>query len=142
MDLRIGADDCFMQYPEIDLGLNLMWKGVPLITHIAGPSKTKRLVIGGERIHAEQLLDWGILDALVPCESPRDIAFDWAARYVGKSPIAAQMIKQSVNSIVSAIDRAVMHMDVDQNILAGKTQDQKEAAKAYLNSTEPEFTGD
>lgn len=142
MDLRIGADDCFMQYPEIDLGLNLMWKGLPLITHIAGPSRAKRLVIGGERIHAEQLLDWGILDALVSRESLRDTAFDWAARYAGKSPIAAQMIKQSVNAIVSSLDRAVMHMDVDQNILAGKTQDQKGAVKAYLNSTEPEFTGD
>ncbi|MCY3813963.1 MAG: enoyl-CoA hydratase/isomerase family protein, partial [Gammaproteobacteria bacterium] len=26
MDLRIGAEDCFMQYPEIDIGVNLMWK--------------------------------------------------------------------------------------------------------------------
>ena len=141
MDLRIGADDCFMQYPEIDIGLNLMWKGLPLITHIAGPSRAKRLVIGGERIHAPELLEWGILDALVPRDSLLDTAYEWAARYAGKSPIAAQMIKQSVNAIVSALDGAVMHMDVDQNLFAGKTENQKAAIAAYRDKTDPTFTG-
>ena len=141
MDLRIGADDCFMQYPEIDIGVNLMWKGLPLLTHIAGPSRSKRLVIGGERIHADELLAWGILDALVPRASLMDTAFEWAARYQAKSPIAAQMIKQSVNAIVSALDGAVMHMDVDQNVLSAMTEDRNAAIAAYRGKTEPTFTG-
>ncbi len=141
MDLRIGADDCFMQYPEIDIGVNLMWKGLPLLTHIAGPSRTKRLVIGGERIHADELLAWGILDALVPRASLMDTALEWAARYQAKSPIAAQMIKQSVNAIVSALDGAVMHMDVDQNVLSAMTEDRNAAIAAYRGKTEPTFTG-
>ena len=141
MDLRIGAEDCFMQYPEIDIGVNLMWKGLPLLTHIAGPSRAKRLVIGGERIHADELLAWGILDALVPRASLVDTAREWAARYQAKSPIAAQMIKQSVNAIVSALDSAVMHMDVDQNILSAMTEDRNAAIAAYRGKTEPNFTG-
>ena len=141
MDLRIGADDCFMQYPEIDIGVNLMWKGLPLLVHIAGPSRAKRLVIGGERIHADDLLDWGILDALVPRASLMDTAFEWAGRYQAKSPIAAQMIKQSVNAIVSALDGAVMHMDVDQNILSAMTEDRTAAIVAYRGKTEPAFKG-
>ncbi len=141
MDLRIGADDCFMQYPEIDLGLNLMWKGLPLIMHIAGPSRAKRLVIGGERIHAPDLLDWGILDALVPREALLETAFEWAARYAAKSPVAAQMIKRSANAIASALDGAIMHMDVDQHILSARSEDQKAAIAAYLDGSEPTFTG-
>ena len=141
-DLRIGAEDCFMQYPEIDLGLNLMWKGLPLIVRIAGPSRAKRLVIGGERIHAQELLEWGVLDAMAPPESMLDTAFEWAARYAAKPPIAAQMIKQSANAIVSALDGAVMHMDVDQNLFTATTDDQKSALAAYLEKTEPTFTGD
>ena len=142
MDLRIGADDCFMQYPEIDLGVNLMWKGLPLILHIAGPSRAKRLVIGGERIHAPALLDWGILDALVPRRVLLDTAFEWAGRYAAKSPVAAQMIKRSANAMVSALDSAVMHMDVDQHLLAAGTHDQKAAIAAYLAGKEASFTGD
>lgn len=62
MDLRIGADDCVMRYPEVDIGVNLMWKSLPLITHIVGPSRAKRLVVGGERVTASTLLDWGETD--------------------------------------------------------------------------------
>ena len=141
MDLRIGAEDCFMQYPEIDLGVNLMWKGLPLIVRIAGPSRAKRLVIGGERIHAPELLDWGILDAIVPSGTLLETALERAARYAAKPPIAAQMIKQSANAIVSALDSAVMHMDVDQNLFTATTGDQKSAIAAYLDKTEPTFTG-
>ena len=140
-DLRIGADDCFMQYPEIDIGVNLMWKGLPLVTRIAGASRAKRLVIGGERIHAPELLEWGILDALVPRAALVDTALAWAVRYAAKSPIPAQMIKRSVNAIVAALDNAVMHMDVDQNILSAMTEDRNAAIAAYRSKTEPQFKG-
>ncbi len=141
MDFRIGAADCFMQYPEIDIGVNLMWKGLPLIARIAGPSRAKRLVAGGERLHAETLFDWGVLDALVPGAQLMATAREWAARYAGKSPIAAQMIKKSVNALVTAADMAVMHMDVDQNILSASTADRNAAVAAYRAKTTPEFTG-
>ena len=142
MDLRIGADDCFMQYPEIDIGVNLMWKGLPLVTHIVGPSRAKRLVIGGERIQADQLSEWGVLDELVPRADLVDTAKEWAQRYAAKSPIAAQMIKRSVNALVSALDVAVMHMDVDQNLLSAMTEDRRSAIRAYRAGKQPEFKGD
>ena len=141
MDLRIGADDCFMQYPEIDIGVNLMWKSLPLITHIAGPSRAKRLVVGGERVHAETLLAWGVLDELVSRPQLRDRALEVAAFYASKPPIAAQMIKRSVNAIVSSLDTAVMHMDVDQNLLTAMTEDRRAAIQAYLEKTTATFTG-
>ena len=141
MDFRIGADDCFMQYPEILIGVNLMWKSLPLIAHLAGPARAKRLVVGGERVDASTLYDWGILDALVSRESLLEEALSWAARYAALAPIPAQMIKRSVNAIVSSLDAAVMHMDVDQNILSATTEDRQIAIKAYLEKTEPSFTG-
>ncbi len=66
LDFRVGADDCFMQYPEIDIGLNLMWQSLPLCTRLVGAARAKRLVAGGERVHAPTLLQWGALDELVP----------------------------------------------------------------------------
>ena len=51
------------------------------------------------------------------------------------------MIKRSVNAIVSSLDTAVMHMDVDQNILSATTVDRQIAIKAYLEKTDPSFTG-
>ena len=135
MDLRIGAADCFMQYPEIDIGVNLMWKGLPLIARLVGPARAKRLVAGGERVHAEQLADWGVLDAVAPPDALLDTALEWAARYAAKPPIPAQMIKRSVNAIVGAADGAVMHMDVDQNLLTAATADRATAAAAWRART-------
>lgn len=141
LDFRIGADDCFMQYPEIDIGVNLMWKSLPLITHLAGPARAKRLVAGGDRIHAKTLLNWGILDDLVPPSELLGRVRELAEFYVNKPPIACQMIKRSINAIVSSLDQSIMHMDVDQNILSAMTQDRTEAIKAYMKKSNPTFTG-
>jgi len=142
LDFRIGASDCFMQYPEIDIGMNLMWESLPLIVHLVGPARAKRLVAGGERLHAPTLRDWGILDEMVePAELlPRALAF--AEFYAAKPPVAAQMIKQSVNRIVSALDQSLMHMDGDQNLFCRTQRDQSEAIAAYLEKRTPRYTGD
>ena len=127
LDFRIGADDCFMQYPEVDIGLNLMWKSLPLITHLVGPARAKRLVAGGERITASTLLDWGVLDDLVESDQLLPRALEMAVHYVNKPPVAVQMIKQSVNRIVSALDQSIMHMDVDQNLFSSTSEDRAKA---------------
>lgn len=141
MDFRIGADDCFMQYPEVLIGVNLQWKSLPLITHLAGPARAKRLVVGGERVQAETLSRWGILDECVPRSELMDTAIVWAKRYAALPPIPAQMIKQSINQIVSSLDNAVMHMDFDQNILSRRTEDHPTAVKGYRSKADTDFKG-
>ena len=141
LDFRVGTTGCFMQYPEVDIGLNLMWKSLPLITHLVGPARAKRLVAGGERISADTLLHWGVLDELVAPEQLLPRARALADHYVNKPPVAVQMIKQSVNRIVSALDASIMHMDVDQNLFAATSEDRKAAVEAYLSGSRPEFTG-
>ena len=86
MDFRIGADNCFMAYPEIDIGVNLMWKSLPLIVDLVGPARAKRLVVGGERIPAKTLLEWGALDELVPLDELHASAQRMAEHYAAKPP--------------------------------------------------------
>ena len=140
-DFRIGATNCFMQYPEIDIGLNLMWKSLPLIVNLVGPARAKRLVVGGERIHAEELEKWGVLDQVVELDDLFAAASTMAEFYANKPPIAAQMIKQSTNQIANALNHAIMHMDVDQNMYASTTEDRASAIKAYLEKSDPIYTG-
>ena len=142
LDFRIGADDCFMQYPEIDIGLNLMWQSLPLCTRLVGASRAKRLVAGGERVHAQTLMQWGALDDLVPRAQLLQRAMEMAQQYAAKPPAAVQMIKRSVNAIEAALDRSLMHMDADQNLLAQTTEDRRIAAASYRRDNAPTFTGD
>ena len=141
-DFRIGTPTSFMQYPEIDIGVNLMWKSLPLLINLIGPSKSKRLVIGGDRVMGEELHTWGILDKIVPETELNKEARLLANIYAQKAPIAAQMIKQSTNNIVNALSKEIMHMDFDQNLFTAQTRDRSTAIKSYLDKTAPNFEGD
>ncbi|MBT6277889.1 MAG: enoyl-CoA hydratase/isomerase family protein [Chromatiales bacterium] len=141
LDFRVAADTCFLSYPEILIGVNLMWQSLPLAVHLVGPARAKRLVISGEHVHGPTLLEWGLLDEMVATDQVMIKALEWATLYASRPPVAAQMIKRSVNAISSALDGAVMHMDFDQHLLAARTDDAREAASAYLERRDPTFTG-
>ncbi|MGR8950283.1 MAG: enoyl-CoA hydratase/isomerase family protein [Gammaproteobacteria bacterium] len=141
-DFRVGTATAKICYPEVILGMNLMWFGLPLIVHLVGPARAKRLVAGAEWLNASQLLEWGLLDELTDDESPLPLANRWAQNYAEKPPIAVQMIKQSVNKLSSALDYSIMHMDVDQNVFTQSSKDNSEAVRAYLAKEKPTFIGD
>lgn len=141
LDFRIGAEGCFVSYPEINLGMSLSWFGLPLCTHLVGPARAKRFVILGQNEQAQTLLDWGFLDEVVPADKLMDRALELAGQYAAQPPIAAQMIKRSVNAISSGLDEAIMHMDIDQLLLTATTEDYREGIAAFLEKRSPEFKG-
>jgi enoyl-CoA hydratase/carnithine racemase len=141
LDVRIGAVGCFVSYPEIDLGMNLSWLGLPLCVRLIGPARAKRMVILGKREPAQTLAAWGFLDEVVEPDALLPRARELAGEYAAKPPMMAQMIKRSVNAISGALDQAVMHMDTDQFLLASTTGDHAEAIKAFHEKRPPVFEG-
>lgn len=141
LDFRIAGESAFVAYPEINLGMNLSWLGLPLCVHLVGPARAKRLVILGRREPARTLLSWGFIDEVVPDADLMDRALEMARDYAAQPPIAAQMIKRSVNAISSALDSAVMHMDADQLILSHLSEDHAEALRAFFEKRPPDFKG-
>ena len=141
-DFRIGSDDCFVGYPEVNLGMNLMWHSLPLCVRLVGPARAKRLIMSGIRENSETLLQWGFLDQVVARAELDSAATEMARLYAAQPPIAIQMIKQSINAVSGAMDDALMHMDTDQNILTQLTEDSTEGIKAYFEKREGVFKGD
>ena len=140
-DFRIGADDCRVGYPEVNLGINLMWQSLPLCVRLVGPARAKRLVMLGQHEPAETLLEWGFLDEVVPAAELAAATAAMANQYAKQPPIAVQMIKQSINAISGAMDSALMHMDTDQNVLTTLTEDRVEGIKAFFEKRDPDFKG-
>jgi enoyl-CoA hydratase/carnithine racemase len=141
LDFRIGADDCFCAYPEGALGIPLSWVSLPLLVHLIGPARAKRMVILGRKEKAETLRQWGFLDEVVPKERLLERAMERAEEYAALPPVAAQMIKKSINALTSALDQAVMHMDSDQVLLASLTEDYREGVRAFFEKRPPRFQG-
>jgi len=137
-DFRVGAEDCGVGYPEVKLGMNLSWLALPMCVNLIGPARAKRMVILAEIEDAETLLKWGYLDRVVPADQLLSEARRMAMAFAARPPMAAQMVKRSVNAIVSALDQAIMHMDSDQFLLTAKTEDYVKGIAAFMEKRETE----
>lgn len=140
-DFRIGSVDAFCGYPEIDRGMNLQWRALPLCVRLIGPARAKRMIILGKHETAHTLLNWGFFDQVVPRRELLDAAQKMAREYAAKAPLPAQMIKQSVNAVSNALDPAIMHMDHDQWLLTSSTEDYSEGVRAFFERRPGEFHG-
>ena len=141
-DVRIGAEGAVCGYPEIDRGMNLQWRALPLCTRLIGPARAKRMLILGRHEPASLLLEWGFFDAVVPAAQLHDEARQLALEYAAKPPLAAQMIKRSVDAVSNAFGDAVMHMDHEQWLLTSLSADYREGIAAFRERRKPRFEGD
>lgn len=140
-DFRIGADDARIGYGEVKVGINLMWHALPVCVHLVGPAHAKQMIMSGKLFGAAAMLSWGFLDEVVPRAELDARARTWAEEYAALPPIAVQMIKRSINQVSGALDRAIMHMDADQWLLATTSQDFREAVAAFFEKRPPRYTG-
>jgi enoyl-CoA hydratase/carnithine racemase len=140
-DFRVAASDARIGYGEVKLGINLMWNALPLCVRLVGAARAKRMLMTGRLFDAATLERWGWLDEVVPRAELADAALRTAKELAALPPMAVQMIKRSVNHVAGALDRAVMHMDADQWLLAAQSEDFREAVRAFFEKRKPTFSG-
>ena len=116
-DFRIASLETTVAYPEIDLGMNLNWLGLPLLLRLIGPARTKKMVISGEAEDATTLFDWGFIDKICEPDELDKTTLKFAKKFTNKDTVPAQMIKRSINALTYQNDQAIMHMDYDQFLL-------------------------
>ena len=78
-DYRIAADDAKLGQPEILLGVIPGAGGTQRLSRLVGPSKAKDMIFTGRFVDADEALQIGLVDKVVPAAEVYAAAVAWAA---------------------------------------------------------------
>ena len=122
-DFRLGNKNTIIGYPEIVLGMNLNWLGLPLLQNLVGSAKTKEMVISGLNYSTDELSKYNFFDEIFDTNEKLETINKWTKKFKSRSPLASQMIKRSMNVLAYNHAIAIMHMDYDQFLLTQNYSD-------------------
>ncbi|MEV8543360.1 enoyl-CoA hydratase-related protein [Streptomyces sp. NPDC051572] len=97
-DFRIAADNAKLGQPEILLGLIPGAGGTQRLARLIGPSKAKDLIFTGRMVKADEALQLGLVDRLVPAADVYTEAHAWAAKLAQGPAIALRAAKEAIDT--------------------------------------------
>jgi enoyl-CoA hydratase/carnithine racemase len=99
-DVRFAHEKAVLGQPEVLLGIIPGAGGTQRLSRLVGPSKAKDLIFTGRFVPAAEALTIGLVDRVVPGESPTavyDEALAWAQQFVGAATYALRAAKECVD---------------------------------------------
>jgi enoyl-CoA hydratase len=137
-DILLASDDAIFGMPEIDVGLA---GGVKYLQRHLSPSKSRRLLLTGQRVPASELYRLGVLEACVPADRLMPEALAIAREIASKSPVAVRMLKESFGMVESMSLRDGYRLEQNMTVKLSASADAKEAQRAFVEKRKPVFTG-
>jgi enoyl-CoA hydratase/3-hydroxyacyl-CoA dehydrogenase len=137
-DVRIAAEAAVFGQPEIKLGIIPGFGGTQRLARLVGPNKALEMNLVGDAVLAEEALEIGLVNRVVPDHELFETALMWGRKLASQAPVAVGLIK------------SVSHKgDLDAGIEAEKqgfaaafaSDDAKEGIGAFLGKRTPKWSG-
>jgi enoyl-CoA hydratase/carnithine racemase len=140
-DLRIASKRAKLAESYIMLGLVPGDGGAYFLPRLVGTSKALELFLTGDVLTAQEALDLGIVNKVVPHEALMAETLKLAGKIAAKPPLATRMMKRAVYQAQTSTLRAHLDYISSQLSLLSETEDHMEAARAFLEKRKPVFKG-
>lgn len=139
-DLAVAADDVRFGTPEAKIGVTPMMI-LPYMLRLIPPRKLQEMCITGEPFTARELLEWGVVNYVVP-RAELDAKVDWLlARIVDKSPTSIRLGKQAFHAMRDmTLPQALEYAQAMVPVMSS-TEDVKEGLAAFRDKRAARFTG-
>lgn len=141
-DLRIASEKAKFSMAFVLRGLIPDSGGTFFLPKLIGSAKACELVFTGDTIDATEAERIGLVNKIVPHERLLEAAEEIAAKLAKRPPIALKYAKRAIYKGLAETD-LVSHIDYEiaLNGICVRTEDFKEAVRAFVEKREPKFKG-
>ncbi len=142
-DFRVLGTRAKIGQPEIQLGVIPGAGGTQRLARLVGPARAKDLVFTGRHVGAEEALEIGLADAVVPDAEVYETALAMARKFAAGPPLALAAAKRAIDEgLELPIDEGLA---LESRLFAElfDTEDQATGMRSFLESGpgKAEFTG-
>jgi len=96
-DIRIASESAKLGQPEVTIGIPPGWGGTQRLMRLVGVAKAKEMVFTGRMISAQEAVDIGLVNKVVPSESLMQEVQKMAHTISKNSQMGIQMSKTAIN---------------------------------------------
>lgn len=140
-DMIIAAENARFGQPEITIGVIPGAGGTQRLTRTVGKAIAMEMVLNNRTLTAEEALQFGLVNRVVPVERTLDEALELAAEIANRAPVAIRLAKEA---ILQAFESSLADGLADERrafYLLFATEDQKEGMAAFIEKRKPEWKG-
>jgi 2-(1,2-epoxy-1,2-dihydrophenyl)acetyl-CoA isomerase len=138
-DLRVMSDEASFCWAFVDRGLVTDAGSTFLLPQLVGYSRAFELLTLGDTVDAQQALDWGIVNQVVPHDELMSATEKLAARVASGPPNAIGMIKRSMQAAAAASLRETLETEATLQAVAFGGTEFMEGVASFLEKREPQF---
>jgi enoyl-CoA hydratase len=137
-DILLAAEECWVQMPELDVGLA---GGAKFLSEHFSRSCARTMFFTGRRVTADELYRRGLLEQVLPRSALLSAGIGIAREIAAKSPVAVREAKRSFNVVESMPYREAYRFEQTVTEALSRTDDAKEAQRAFVEKRKPVFKG-
>ncbi len=138
-DISIAADNARFGQTGPKVGSFDGGYGSSILARTIGLKRAKEVWFLCRQYGAEQALDWGLVNAVVPLDDLERETVAWCRQMLTLSPIALRMIKAGMNAADDGL-AGVQQLAGDATMLFYMTEEGQEGRNAFVEQRPPDFS--